>query len=235
MFILIFAFKFFLILLHIFLKNYFFFFLASYLTQEVGRKNMVNGISTFHPWLNMDIYPHTIELQPHYGRTTINKNTITTIGSGAGIGSTTDNFQFAFQQIINDGSIIAKVTNISDSPSSRSGIMIRETLYENGANVYLSYSPIDGVLLSSRDVTGGVTMEIARNKDVTTLPLLLQLERNNDNIMATISSNGQDWITVGAIRIQNMAHDNYFGTAVSSQNKTTIVTTVFEDVEVKSL
>ncbi|KAA6302755.1 MAG: hypothetical protein EZS26_000925 [Candidatus Ordinivivax streblomastigis] len=183
------------------------------------------------PWRNMDVYPYSVTVQPHYGSTIVNNNTITVTGSGDGIQSTADNFQFAFQRVIDNGAIVAKIDGITGASGARSGIMIRGTLKQNAANVFLSLSLTDGIILSSRNADGSTTTEIAKNSNLKTTPQWLKLTRNDNLFTAEISANGQAWTPVGTITVE-MPRDSYYGMAVSGQNKNETATATFNAVEI---
>src|SRR5207248_1365013 len=54
-------------------------------------------------------------------------NTFTLSGSGADIGGTSDQFNFASRSMIGDGSVIAQVNSLTDTdPSAKAGVMIRD-------------------------------------------------------------------------------------------------------------
>ena len=75
-------------------------------------------------------------------------------GGGPGIGAGTDAFQFAWQSLTGNGSIVARVASQSNGgPSAAGGIMIRESLAGDARFVTLLLSPGSGTLFQYRAVS----------------------------------------------------------------------------------
>jgi hypothetical protein len=72
--------------------------------------------------------------------------TSTVTGAGAQVFGTADGFNFAYQTLSGDGTIVARVLSFQGSSTSRSaGVMIRETLDADSTNAYVLYSGNTGI------------------------------------------------------------------------------------------
>jgi len=189
--------------------------------------------SSVLPWLNMDISARSITKLPNYGKSTLKDSTLTMIGSGAGIKDISDQFQYTFQKLVDDGSIETQITSLDEvNTLCQAGLMIRDNLEQNSANVFLSLSATQGIVLSSRDSIGKVTTTIATNSSIHSFPYWLQLSRSGDAFTASISSDRVNWTTIGSKSIR-MNRQVYAGLAVSGNNVNEICTAVFDKSNVK--
>jgi|GEM_PF-1631789 len=188
----------------------------------------LDSASVILPWLNMDISARSIAKLPNYGETTLKDSTLTMIGSGAGIKDNSDQFQYAFQKLVDDGSIETQLTSVDEvNTLCQAGLMIRENTEQNSANVFLSLSAAQGIVLSSRDSIGKMTTTIATNASIHTFPYWLRLSRSGDAFIASISSDRVNWTAIGS-KIIKMNRQVYAGLAVSGNNVNEICTAVFD-------
>jgi len=179
------------------------------------------------PWRKMDISTRSIAKLPYYGNTTLTDSTLTSTGSGSGIKGTADNCQFAFQKLVDDGSIITQISSLTEvNALCQAGLMIRENLEQNASNVFISLSAAQGVVLSSRDSIGKTTSTIATNATINTFPCWLQLSRSGNTFTASVSSDRVNWTILGSKTIK-MARLAFAGVAVSSSNINATCTAVF--------
>ncbi|HET7732528.1 MAG TPA: LamG-like jellyroll fold domain-containing protein, partial [Paludibacter sp.] len=185
------------------------------------------------PWLNMDISARSITKLPYYGKTTLKDSTLTVIGSGSGIKGISDQFQYAYQKLVDDGSIETQIASLDEvNALCQAGLMIRENLEQNSANVFLSLSAAQGVLLTSRDSTGLTAANIASNASLNTFPYWLRLSRSGNTFIASVSPDRANWTEVGSKTIK-MNRLVYAGLAVSSKNGNVICTAVFNKTKMK--
>ncbi len=185
------------------------------------------------PWLNMDIYPTTISKQPQYGKTKYNsdKSSLLVEGSGSGIRGTTDAFQFAFQRMIDNGTLTSIINMQGDSnPSTQAGLMLREKLTQNAANVFFGLSASEGIVFTKRSKAGGSTTVIATKNDFTDSSCRLKLERDDNTVKAFIFKDDESWELVGSTEI-DFDRAVFVGMATSSQNPTLISEVQFEATE----
>jgi len=83
-------------------------------------------------WLDQDVGQVGV-----VGSATYSNGTFTVSGAGTSVWSTADGFHFVYQPLSGDGTIVARVASVS--PSSTGGVMIRETLNANAAEVFPTY------------------------------------------------------------------------------------------------
>lgn len=191
-----------------------------------------SGSYTF-PWLNMDISARSITKLPFYGKSTLKDSTLTIIGSGTGIKGISDQFQYAFQKLVDDGSIETQITSLDEvNALCQAGLMIRENLEQNSANVFLSLSAAQGVIFSSRDSIGLATTNIATNASTNTFPYWLRLSRSGNTFTASVSADRVSWTEAGSKTLK-MNRLVYAGLAVSSKNGNVTCTAVFDKAKVK--
>ena len=60
-------------------------------------------------------------------------------GSGQGVFTNADEFNFVYQPLSGDGSIVARVVSLTGSSSPPAGVMIRETLNTNATSAFTAY------------------------------------------------------------------------------------------------
>lgn len=184
------------------------------------------------PWEFMDVLPRNITKQNHYGKTLKTDSLLTVIGSGAGIKETADQFQFAFQKIIDDGSIEAQINTIADETLlSQAGIMIRESGKQNAPFAFLSLSSFHGLQFSVRDSAQNNIKNVIVDPSKKTFPYWLRLARVAHTFVAYVSADRQNWIEIGSQTV-NMARVVYAGVAVSSQDANSLCSVEFDKVNI---
>jgi len=185
------------------------------------------------PWRKMDISARSIVKLPFYGNTTLKDSTLTVVGSGTGVKGISDQFQYAFQKLVDDSSIETQITSLDEvNALCQAGLMFRENLEQNSTNVFLSLSAAQGLVLSSRDSTGLATTNITANAAINTFPYWLRIVRTGDNFTALVSTDRQNWTEVGSkmIKMNRLA---YAGLAVSSKNGNVVSTAVFDKTKTR--
>ena len=184
------------------------------------------------PWLNIDLNFRSTAKLEHYGSVSSKDNRITILGSGSGFTGTADWGHFVYQKLIDDGSIITKITLIDKVDAlSQSGLMIRENLEQGSVNALLSFSNEVGFVFSSRDSAGNATKFFLIENPIEKNPCWLMLSRSGDTITAFVSSDSVNWNHAGK-SILKMHRLVYVGLAVSSFDKYSVCTSVFENTSV---
>ena len=156
-------------------------------------------------------------------------------GSGSGIGSTSDSFQFVNEPLIGDGIVTAHVASQQDTASSAvAGVMIRELATEVGSSVpyvLMATTPGNGAVLQDRTTQDGST---------NTLPMdgagsWVRLVRSGDTITGYLSSDGVNWTKHGSVTaIMDSSRDStvYVGLAVCSADNSVLNASAFDNVSV---
>jgi regulation of enolase protein 1 (concanavalin A-like superfamily) len=152
--------------------------------------------------------------------------------SGQYIWGTADSFNFAYQPLSGDGTIVARVVNVQGGASAESGVMIREALTAGSDMAYVTYSGSTDVYSIYRPSAGGSTSYA--NTSAVTLPYWVKLTRSGSTFSSYVSADGVNWMQVGTSQTINMAQNVYIGLAVSSNNNSALATTTFDNVSVSS-
>jgi len=153
-------------------------------------------------------------------------------GAGAGTMSTaSDGFHFVYQPMAGDGSIVARVLSVQGSSYAQSGIMVRETL-NPGANHVFLFDYFSSLLTTERTTTSASSTY--QSVGSITLPGWIKLSRSGNVFTPYGSSDGVNWVQLGASQTVTMASSVYVGLAVSSRVTSSSATATFDSVSVNS-
>jgi RHS repeat-associated protein len=168
------------------------------------------------------------------GSGTYVNGTFTVKGSGNSIWGTSDTFNFAYQPLSGDGTIVARLVSAGGGASSQStGVMIRETLNANSTNVYtLLGGGNSEIYVTARTTTNGSTSVVA-NTSAVSFAYWVKLSRSGSTFTGYSSVDGVNWTQVGAMTI-SMAQNVYVGLAVSSNYNQSLETATFDGVSISS-
>ena len=156
--------------------------------------------------------------------------TFTVSGSGADIWGNSDAFQYYYQGLYGNGTIVARVVNTANvNPWNKAGVMIRDTLSAGAENALLYVTPTNGISFQSRTSTGGVTS--ANGSAVASVPCWLKLARSGSSVTAYWSSNGTSWNLINSQTI-SMSNNAFIGLAVGSKDNILLNTATFDNVTV---
>ncbi len=177
------------------------------------------------PWTDADIGSPALA-----GSGWFSGGALTTSGSGADIWNASDQFNFAYQTLTGDGSIIARVTSQGNTdPWAKAGVMIRNTLDASSAFADLILSPGNGAAFQYRPTAGGTPT----NDDVGgyAVPDWVELVRSGNTLTGYVSTDGINWTQVGSTTIA-MNAQVFVGLAVTSHNAGSISTATFDDIAI---
>ncbi len=154
--------------------------------------------------------------------------TFSIVAAGADIDGTSDQFRFVYQELPGDFVLIARVTGLQNvSAWSKAGLMIRNTLAANSANVMVALTPGNGVTFQGRSTAGGGSGTYLNTPAAA--PVWLKLQRLGGLFVASKSSDGVTWQLLGTTTIA-MNSTVYAGLAVTSHNAATTTTATFANV-----
>jgi len=155
--------------------------------------------------------------------------TYTMTASGADIWGTADEFHFAYKEFSGAGSIIAKVESVENtSPRAKAGVMIRDTLDPDSANVLLAITPEKGVTSQNRAKAGSGT--VSKKQAGITAPQWVKLERTKGGLTrALYSADGTTWTNLNVLLVR-MEMPAYIGLAVTSNNAAATCEAKFSNV-----
>ncbi|HEY3320739.1 MAG TPA: endo-1,3-alpha-glucanase family glycosylhydrolase [Planctomycetota bacterium] len=175
------------------------------------------------PWVDKDI--GTVNVA---GTATYSNGVFTVKGSGGDIWNTSDAFNYCYQPMSGDATIVARVTGIQSTNSwAKAGLMIRETLANNSTFMDVVMTPSNGIVMQYRGKTGGSCSGTSSN--TMRVPYWVKLTRSGTTLTAYASSNGTSWATVGSANIV-MASNVYVGMAVTSHSNSALNTSTFDNV-----
>jgi YD repeat-containing protein len=189
------------------------------------------------PWLNQDIGGPSVP-----GASGYSTGALTVQGTGFGITSTSDQFQFLYQPLTGDGTIIARLVSLQNpTGNSRVGVMIRETLAANSAHALMGFQgwPDSAgnreLNVYTRPSTGAATTaSVGTSGSSLTIPIWLKLTRQGSVLSGWYSTDGFSWTqnSSGWTATIPMASTVYIGIANGDDNNDVAKTAVFDSVTV---
>ena len=194
--------------------------------------NHVNFTVTSMPlpstWLDSDIGITSL-----LGSATYANGTFTVNGGGSMIGGTADSFQFAYQPLSGDGTIVARLVSVQGGGGSHSaGIMIRETLASGATEAVMDYP---GSLFEFiYRATTGANAAVVQGSTGTNLPYWAKLVRVGNTFSGYTSPDGVNWTQVGTTQTISMATNVYIGLGVTAFSTTALATAIFDNVSINS-
>jgi hypothetical protein len=164
------------------------------------------------------------------GSATYSNGTFTVNGSGQYIWNNSDQMNFAYQSLSGDGTIVARLVSFQSGSSYKSaGVMIRETLDPSSTHIYSAYSQA-AIWTAYRASTGGNTAGDSVSNPA--LPYWVKAVRSGNSFSGWASSDGVNWVQIGASQTITMAQTVYVGLAVSSDDNSSLSTATFDNVSV---
>ncbi len=170
---------------------------------------------------------------PLAGSYTESAGVATLTGSGTDIFSTSDQFQFAYLPVTGNVTITAEVLTLTNTnANAKAGVMIRNTLAANSAQVDAVVTPTNGINLDYRIAAGGSTAETK----VTGLaaPYWVRVVRNGNSFSSYRSPDGITWTQIGSTQTLTMDQTVFVGLAVTSHSSTALTTATFGNITVSA-
>ncbi len=143
--------------------------------------------------------------------------TYTMTATGTDIWGDSDEFHFAWKEASGAISISAKVESVENTdPFAKAGVMIRDTLEADSANVALLITPENGVRFQFRNTAGGITDRFF--EEGITAPQWVKLERTVGGLVrAYYSADDNTWTHLNLTTV-SMNTPMYIGLALTSHN-----------------
>ena len=182
------------------------------------------------PWLNQDVGA----VGTRTGSGTFSNGTFTVVGAGGGIGGAADGMQFVYQTLVGDGTIIARLTSMQNTPGlgTDAGVMIRETLNPGATDASVFFAGATGYqYLQDRPTTGSAVNQI-QGPDFNAFPEWLKLVRAGNTFTGFVSLDGVNWTQIGTSTTVTMAQTVYIGLVVSGFG--TLEPAIFDSVSINS-
>src|SRR5579883_1001148 len=162
-------------------------------------------------WLNQDIGETG-------GSSTYSGNNFTLNASSGGSGSiygTSDAFEFVYQTLSGDGTIVARVSQLQGGNWPQAGIMVRETLTPSSTHAFVYFQPNQASLYYRSSSAGSTSYQSASFVHAAT-PYWVKLNRSGNVFTGWVSPDGVYWTQVGPSQTITMAQTVYIGLALSS-------------------
>jgi hypothetical protein len=176
------------------------------------------------PWSSRDVGSVSAA-----GSASYSNGVYTVKGAGTWIWDTTDSFQYVSQTASGDVQIVAHATSLVDTNTfAKAGVMLRETLSPNSANVVLDVRPNGVIEFMTRSASGAT--ETFLGTATQPPPAWLRLTRSGTTVTAAVSANGSTWTTVGSTTF-NSASSALVGLVVCSASSS-LTTATFDGVSV---
>jgi regulation of enolase protein 1 (concanavalin A-like superfamily) len=196
-------------------------------TFAAGQATTPAASSLPSPWVDGDV--GTVSAT---GSATYSNGTFSVTGSGSDIWTTADGFNFVYQQMTGDGTIIAKVTGITNTNGwAKAGVMMRETLAAGAKEAAMHVTPTNGTVMTYRTATGGSSDGSFASSAA---PEWVKLVRSGNTFTASQSTDGNTWTQVGTISI-SMSSTIYVGLCVSAKSTTATATGTFTNVSLNGV
>ena len=154
------------------------------------------------------------------------------VGAGSDIYGTQDGFQFYYEQLTGNGTIIGRLTNFPTGPSvkpwAKAGLMMRNNLTPRSINAYVSLDGTHGQRFSVRTSENGSSTR--SGNATTTSPYWFKLVRANNTFTGYSSPDLVTWTQVGSPATIAMNKTIYVGVGVTSMNASNPITTGFDNL-----
>jgi hypothetical protein len=185
-------------------------------------------------WTNTDIGSPA---SPGSGTNVMTGYTVS--GGGAGIGGTSDQFNFTSQTAAGDQILVAEVNGVVSTVSTaEAGLMFRDSTASGAANALLDVQPNGSISFSYRGTTSAAETTVAGaqgNTPTLSAPIWLKLARSGSTITAyyaTGTAIPTNWTQVGSAITTAMNAGSYLAGLVSTagSNSGALCTAVFHSV-----
>ena len=199
----------------------------NYGTPCTGTFTKVSLVSLPRPWLTADIGNVGVT-----GSAIYPNGVFTLFGSGSDIGYASDAFRYVYLTDSGDCDVAAQVLTVGNTdPLAKAGVMIRETLDTNAANVATVVTPGSGISFQFRTNTGGFT-GFASNPGGQA-PYWVRAVLTGNTFAGYGSADGINWTQVGNTQIIGMITNGYYiGLPLTSHNTGYLSTATFSSVMV---
>ncbi len=172
------------------------------------------------PWISRDIGTPAVA-----GRASYSPNVFSVSGAGADIWGSVDQFQYVYQPLDGNGTIIAAVAAVQgQDPWTKVGVMIRADLTANAPYAMVAVTPSNGTVFQSRATSAGQSTNTTGA--TAGAPRWVAVNRNGNSLSGYYSTDARTWTPMGTRTIP-MAARVYAGMAVTSHNTSATATGTF--------
>jgi len=202
---------------------------SDFSTDKAFSTSLCDAACSFLPtrWQSQDVGQVGI-----VGEACFNNNIFRLKASGRDIGGGADGFRFAFKTFNGDGKVTARIDSlIAANPSSKAGIMFRETLDSTSRYALMALTPGNGATFQYRLSTGGQSMNTALEGIKT--PYYVMVVKRGNRYSGYISADSLVWKQLGAtVDLGFGSSPINAGIALSSHDNGQLARAVFSQVPI---
>jgi regulation of enolase protein 1 (concanavalin A-like superfamily) len=172
---------------------------------------------------------------PYRGGEVLTKDgTFYITAAGNDIWSYQDQFYFLHEETSGDLTLKVHVSKLNKkSDWTKAGIMIRDTLQPNSANVLCMHTGGKGVVTQWRSEAGKITVNSGSSNGIFRSGWIMLTKRGNI-FTCSKSDDGDNWIRVGKHVSVELGETVYAGMALTSNKYNQLAEAVFEEYEIES-
>jgi hypothetical protein len=196
----------------------------------------VNGTeyltTTIQAWNSLDIGDATGGSSTLLSSNNLYTGQVQVTGAGTDIWGTADGFQFYYQQLTGDGTLIGHLVDMPTGANTNSwakaGLMMRNDLTPGSMNAFVSLDGTHGQRFSVRTAQNGASSRTGN--DNTASPYWFKLTRVSNTFTAYSSVDGVTWTQVASPVNISMSSTIYAGIGVTSCDTAITITTEFDNL-----
>ncbi|MBU6408951.1 MAG: DUF1349 domain-containing protein [Verrucomicrobia bacterium] len=178
-------------------------------------------------WSDQDIGNPSISGSAGYAN-----GTFTVAGSGADIWGTSDQFNYAYEAVSGDQTIVARAVSENGTASyAKAGVMIRETTAANAVEASVLLTPANGIAMEIRPTTGSSSINMTGWIAGIVPPQWVKLVRSGSTFTGYYSADGSTWTQIASTNL-TMAASALAGLAVTSHDTASLNTATFDNVSI---
>ena len=176
------------------------------------------------PWISSEV-----GATGQAGGASMSSGTFTVAGAGSDVWGTSDSFQYVNQNASGDFTLTARIATAENTNVfAKAGIMLRDSLAADAANVILDIRPTGDVEFMTRAATGA--SETVVGSVTQQLPGWVRLVRTGSGVTARVSADGNTWTTVGTTTFA--LPTSLAGLIVCSHTTSALDTATFDNVSI---
>jgi hypothetical protein len=166
------------------------------------------------------------------GSASYSSGTFSVTGSGADIFSTADAFNYAYQSVSGNQTIVARVASENGSQAyAKAGVMFRSSTSANAVEASVLLTPANGVALEVRPASGATSINVSGWIKSVLPPQWLKLVRSGSAFSGYYSANGSTWTLIATTNV-TMSTTETAGLAVTAHSTSALNTATFDNVSI---